>query len=695
MQKAMCRLSDRGGCSGGFRALRRSATTIGIAALALSLASGCGSTSKVVLHTFEIPPTSWVELTTARAGHGGRLDAPLSVRNHHLQLSGSRALLETAAFEQLRGSVDLAIVGGDPDGIAGVFLWQNGAAKLLCLALRPRGEGQSRFYRGAVPFVPTGGAGWKRRLGGATGFARIGFAVQGGKAEFRIDGKVVGSRSVSSAATAGSGPAVWQVGVFSHGVKSRWNSFIVADPRDAGSRDGRAYSPEQYVDWGDAGTADRLVAEFAGASRRFANDPSRPGVFAIAAPLEAALNICRANGDTTRLAKIQSQANDVAAKLRSAARRIGEDELWISAFRDTAKSGGDREKLLGAEGADFAKKAADARAQKRFAEALVWAAAALEVRSTPEGLRGFEDLSRRVPALGFAFRFDESKKRKKILDEAKFREILTGKYGGLSRRDDGIVVDLTVKRSDIASEVEKATRRVTVSAEGMGMSEEERKELERLESSRAEDLREAIAGAQAIRASAQVLGRSAVEDLQDYEFDGKTYELHINEGKRLRKDFARYRALKSRWDSLAGKTRIEEIDAERTTLSMWFRAGLDVSFRGKKIVSGEELSEYFGIELWKHAADPAKRIEASRPTKGDLREALDIVRARALRRFDRLTSKHHLITKLSADERVAFFVQIARGTGSNADQISLRWLLQEEFGLSSVLRDRVARRLLK
>jgi hypothetical protein len=664
-----------------------------VLSVVLATLSGCGTRSKVVVYTFETPPTSWEVVSNSG---GGEL---FSVRDHHLDLAGERSFVEPTAFSSMSGSVDLAFLDAGGRGasrrarssaLAGIVLEHASDPRLFCLALTPRDRGKSRVYRGKNPFVPRGGAGWRERSNAwPTGFSRLEFEVRGGSVTFRVDGKEIDGGELASVPP--SGKPGWRVGIFSSGARTRWNNFIVGESGSA------AFSASSHIDWGDSTTITSLEREFLLEAKRFESRPSRSGVFAVVAPLTGALAACRAIGDDSRYDSLSSAAAKTAAQLRGAARRVGEEELLVKAFGSIARTTSERRTILGVSDQEFVQRAKKAEAAGRWTEALVYYTVALEVESDAATEASVRELMSKLPTPSYSLAVDDSRANKKsLVSSMRFRERVTASYGGLRRGGDnrGISIRLQIQKADIDSEKETATRRVSVADGSARIPEAERKELERLKTSRDDDLREAIANAHVLKASAQVLGGDTLEYVRPFTLDGKKYDLHATDGKRLAKDYARYSQLKQKWDRLAGRMHIEQISAKRTTVSIAFRARLDVFYDGKVIVDGEMFDVYRGLELWEHPAVPDKGIARSKPSNAEFQAAVAWVRERVLRRFDRLISTANILSKLSRDQRLTFLIGVARGTRGSRDELSLRWAIQQEFGIESVLRDSVARRLL-
>ena len=172
------------------------------------------------------------------------------------------------------------------------------------------------------------------------------------------------------------------------------------------------------------------------------------------------------------------------------------------------------------------------------------------------------------------------------------------------------------------------------------------------------------------------------------------YELHIDDGKRALKDHARLSALRAKWDGLKSKLSYEEIEAERTTVSINFSAVVELVYRGQILVAAGELSAYRGLVLWLHDAVAEKGIEGSAPSKDDIRPAAEAVRRRVLGQFAGHISKAKLLAKLGRQDRLALLLRLARASGNTEDILSLRWYLGRDFEFKEVLCDEVSGRLL-
>ena len=186
------------------------------------------------------------------------------------------------------------------------------------------------------------------------------------------------------------------------------------------------------------------------------------------------------------------------------------------------------------------------------------------------------------------------------------------------------------------------------------MSSAEREELLRLQRELPEFLVDAKARAEIRRVSIQLSGRAESQGaLKSYTIDGRKYELHIDDGKRAVKDQGRLNLLQEKWDGLKSKLNYEQLEAERTTVSINFSAEVDLHYKGKSLVAGEKINAYRGIVLWRHEAVSAKGIEASTPSNTDIKQAAEAVRRRVLGQFTGVISRAKLLARLEKADRLA------------------------------------------
>ena len=160
------------------------------------------------------------------------------------------------------------------------------------------------------------------------------------------------------------------------------------------------------------------------------------------------------------------------------------------------------------------------------------------------------------------------------------------------------------------------------------------------------------------------------------------------------KDQRRLNVLQEKWNGLKSKLNYEQLEAERTTVSINFSAVVDLLYKGKSLVSGEKINAYRGIVLWRHEAVPGKGVEASTPSNTDIKQAAEAVRRRVLGQFAGVISRAKLLAKLEKIDRVALLLRLARSSGNSRDELTLRLYLEKEFGFKEVLCDEVSRRLL-
>ena len=651
------------------------------------LVAGCASKEGVVVHTFEKEPGNWSELAAGRDSAGA--SAGVRVASHSLRVNGTHVLLEPTRFENFRGMVDVAVAGGAPKGFAGVFLRREGDDRFYCFAIRPWGAGEYRYYAAGDPLRPAGGSGWQLASRNTpAGYVRLGFEYAGGKIRFRMDDEefIPSFESILSRAE-DSGP--WQLGIFSMGLNTRWNNFIVSNDNSGAGLSGLA-------DWGGIEAAVNLEREFVDGTKAFISNPDRSSIFTLAAALSGAQKIYGQNGAGSDSRKLSARAAGLLEPMKLAARRLGEEELLVRCFAMGAASVTDRRRILGAEGEDFSARAREAEARGGHAEAAVYYAAALSLQED-SGLAGKLEAARgKVPIPSYSFEMDEEKVKNRVVAQSRFRAAVQADFGGLPRKENAdLVIRVKINRSSASKDVETATRQVPVIVGGVGMSSAEREELIRLQRELPEFLVDAKARAEIRRVSIQLSGRTESQGALDtYTIAGKKYELHIDDGKRALKDQGRLNVLQEKWDGLKSQLNYEQLEAERTTVSINFSADVDLLYKGKSLVAGEKINAYRGIVLWRHEAVSAKGIEASTPSNTDIKQAAEAVRRRVLGQFAGLISRAKLLARLEKADRLALLLRLARSSGNSRDELNLRWYLEKEFGFKEVLCDEVSRRLL-
>ena len=653
----------------------------------VALFSGCASKDVLVVHTFESDPGNWRELSAG--GDSPAAASGLRVASHSLRVKGTRVLLEPARFENFSGMVDVAVAGGTPKGFAGVFLRRDGDDRFYCFALRPWGTGEYRYYAAGDPLRPAGGSGWQSASRNTpAGYVRLGFECAGEKIRFRLDDQEF-TPSFETILSRTKGTGAWQVGIFSMGLDTRWNNFIVSDDLAGKQLAGLA-------DWGGIEAAGELEREFLDGTRAFISTPNRSNIFTLTAALSGAQKIYRQQGAASEARNLSTRAAGMLEPLKDAARRLGEEELLVRCFAMGASSVSDRRRILGAGGEDFSSSAREAEAEGRHAEAAIYYAAALSLQKDSRLADKLELAKSRIPVPSYSFEMDEEKVKNRVVAQSRFRAAVQSDFGGLPRKEDAdLVVRVKVNRSSASKDVETATRQVPVIVAGVGMSSAEREELLRLQRELPEFLVDAKARAEIQRVSIQLSGRTESQGaLGTYTIAGKEHELHIDDGKRALKDHARLGLLQEKWDGLKSKLEYEQLEAERTTVSINFSAEVDVLYKGKSMVVAEKISAYRGIVLWRHDAIAGKGVEASTPSSADIKQAAEAVRRRVLGQFAGLISRAKLLARLEKSDRLALLVRLARSSGNNRDGLTLRWYLEKEFGFKEVLCDEVSRHLL-
>jgi hypothetical protein len=361
-----------------------------------------------------------------------------------------------------------------------------------------------------------------------------------------------------------------------------------------------------------------------------------------------------------------------------------------------ASSGSDRRQILGAGDTNFTALGDSAAALEKFSEAAVHYAAALSFENTAELAAKFSSAKKKIPVPSYSLAIDEKEVKNRVVAQARFRTAVQKDYGGLPRQEEGdLKIGIRIRRSSATRDSEEATRRVPVVVGGQGMSADERSELERLEQELPEFLLDAQARAEVQRVSIELSGRKDSQGaLAIYTLGSRKYELHTDDGKRALADHARLSVLRGKWEGLESRLRYEEVQAERTTVSITFSAMVDLSYKGKVLLENEEIKAYRGLVLWRHEADADRGVEASMPSNADIRPAADAVRRRILGQFSGHVSKAKLLARLDRSERLTLLLRLARASGKAGDVLGLRWYLEKDFGLKDVLCDEVSERLL-
>lgn len=667
-------------------------TAFSLSVLAAALA-GCASPPKASVETFQVPPEDWYELG-AVPGETGLRPAELPVRNGHLELSGNRTVLDPTPFGEFRGHVDVAISGGDRLGFAGLFLASPDWASYEVLAVRPSGEW--RYYRSAEdPRSPVGGRGWlPTARESACGFWRLGMALQGGVLSLSVDGQVVEQARVLSPAEADDEDG-WRVGVFTYRLRSQWNNFLFGEAGPEG-----AFNPASFEYWGSMTVAHNCRSEFRELAKRFVGNPTHMGVFAMAAALEAALKISDQEGEQGFWSETLREGRSVvsSSSVRSAARRVGEEGLLVRAFRRTASTAEDRRAILGLSGTDPAALGAKAERDGRLVDAMVHYATALEVEDDPKLRTRMAELKKSLPELKYRFELETSNVRDEIVSPREFQAVVRGIYGGLRASEDPdaqLAILLRVNRSNKDITVQKAPRRIPLAAGGKALSPRLEAELEQLRRRFREELQDAQARAEIVRSSSKVLGPGVRASLRSFTFVGKTFELHIDDGKQLTKLYERFAELLRQREKLGGKSLgHEEVPAELRTVSLLVEITFSVFYEGQRLFEVKGDRTYLGFEEWQHQAYPDRGIEESRFIQSELEQNLERFRRRVLTRFRTRISRENVVSKLPDSAKLPFLFSLARGTRLTEDRAGLEWQLEEQHGLRSDLRQRVTKRLL-
>jgi len=457
---------------------------------ALLLAAGCASKGTMVAHTFDSSPGDWLDLTPAG---GENASAGPRVKSHYLGVSGTRILMEPSSFESVNGIVDLAVAGGSAKGFAGVFLKRTGDDYFYCFALRPWGTGEFRYYAARDPLRPGGGSGWQpTSRKNPAGYARISFEFVDGRLRFSLDDKRY-TPDFDSTLSQGRDGGLWQVGIFSMELDTRWNNFIVSDNSAPGGL-------LEQVDWGDRSAAMSLDREFTQGAGKFIDKPTRSGIFALTAALSGAERIYRHVGAAADGKKLLSRATEILGSLKVAARSLGEEELLVRCFAIGVSSESDRREVLGAGKKDFVSAGKSASGRESFSEAAVYYAAALSLDENAATSALLEAVKMKIPTPSYSLEIDEDKVKNRVVAQSRFRAAVQQEYGGLPREEDAdLEIRVRINRSSATRDSEDATRRIPIVVDGEGMSIAERREMEKLEEELPEFLLDAKARAEVRR----------------------------------------------------------------------------------------------------------------------------------------------------------------------------------------------------
>ncbi|MBI4604103.1 MAG: hypothetical protein HY721_19270 [Planctomycetes bacterium] len=610
-----------------------------LAAAWLLAAPGCAARRTVTIQTFREPPAGWTDLE-------GRPVSP-PVERGHLDLEGDAACVDPAELDAFAGIADVALRGGDPRGFAGVFVLDTleVARGCHCLAVRPGGEW--RVWRSASPLEPVGGAGWQAsRREAPTGFYRLGTRLAGGQVSFSLDGKEAGATALEAPGGADPRRGRYRFGLFARAVGSRWKSFIAG-----GSSSGEPFRPEEHVAWGDASDAEALLREAREEARAFRTDPSRMRLYAILAALEEARRALEAAGAEARRSAFDGHASRIARETRDGARRIGDAGLHDRGFAALASS-------------------APGPASRSLA------ALPAPARSRVEALRRLPPLRLQYAARGA--------REGGILAPNDLWEAVREEHGALERARSGeLAIEVEVVRASNEAETVKGERRVPVSLRGTGRLADLMAEQQALERRLPEDIADAEARANVLRAAAGILGAQATSTLRPFEVAGKTLELQVDDGQAIQSRARRIGELRSEIQREERSRAVEHkaIPATQATSSILVELSYSVSIDGKAVVRVERERTYLGIEQWTHPARKELGLAASSYSAARVEEAVRDVRERALRRFRTAVSREGLLSRLAAKDRLAFLARLARSTRQRQDRENLELGLATELGL--------------
>lgn len=653
---------------------------------ALGLLAGCGSLPPMTVETFRVPPAGWADI------YGAAIQ--LNVRNAHLELAEDLALEDPTEFTNFKAMVDVAFVGGNPKGIAGLFVSipDGDSRSFFCLAMRSGGEW--RTYRSADPLEPVGGRMWQAPLREAPGgFFRLGARSTGGGVQFTLDGKAVEQYPIegpSSLSGPDGPPRALQLGIFNRQAVSRWKNFIAGEEAPD-----QEFRPEDHEFWGQAADAQALEALASSAASSFKSKPTRMGIYAVVASLDEASRIHEKLGDAQGRASLGTLASRISSQMTEGARKIGDSDLHSRAFaflRSGAKEDGG--------GTSEAKAAllAKARAAEKagaLGRALCFYLAAAEGGGDPSLDSRIRSLKSKLPPLRLDFQLS-STAEEPLFDVREFWQVTREIYGGLPRQEGG-ELEIAVRVNKSSNEVDEkdSERKVPVSSSGTDKLRDLLKERSTLEARLPNDLLDARARANVLRGSSSFAGPSALADLKEYRIQGKVHVLPMTDGDKIVRAYKRLDELGALISEEERKQEItyRTIKAKVRTFSIIVDASYSASLDGKQVLEVKNERTYLGIEQWSHAASKKLGIAAARFSDEEAREAAESVRERALRRFQTAISLDNFLAKLGEADRLSFLVRLLRSSGGDEIRDKLKWAVQSEVGLKGQRLEEIARRL--
>jgi len=631
-------------------------------ALSVLLSAGCAEVPSSTVQTFRSAPATWRTLR-------GSAPAPsdLKVERSHLDLAGDAAFVDGLELEDVALIADVAFVGGDPRGIAGIFIFDaaSNPATCVCLAVRP--GGQWRVYRSNDPLEPSGGRGWKALARSTpTGFIRLALRGQPGDLRLFVDGAEVegltGDAAPGGAAAQAKHPR-FRVGLFNRAATSRWKNFIAGRALPAGS-----FRAEEHADWGSSSDADGNLREAREAAQDAARRPARMKLYAVAAGFEEAYRAFHGASNLARATETLELAARAASDCAPGARDIGEADLHRQAFRSLGKlgDGGRRgeERLSGLEGN---------------------AAARIEAARNHRKPLGLSLVVDGPPARPSA---------KPLLAPLDVTEVVRALYGGLERAEAGeLQIRIHIERADDSEETSSSQRRVPVSRRIGGQLAALEAELKSLEKKLADDTLDARTRADVLRAVGTLVGPSP---LRTFRIGGKTLELCGDDGVALERMERRVAELRAQVAKEGSDERLEyrPIPATLHASSILVEITCSVTLDQKLILETARERTYLGVEQWTHAESQATGTPASRFDPAIVEEARREVRSRALARLRTSISRESIVAKLPASERLDFLVRLARATREDDDIARLQWYLRSELGVDGPSLSKVAQSLL-
>ncbi len=673
----------------------RAATRLLLGAMLLGgPALGCLGPAPYVVETFQSSPRGWVVIDR----NGESPAADLRVEHGRLLLGGARMLCQDFVLrESFSGLVDIAIAGGDADGIAGVFVEESTplSRTVHCLAINTRGEWAS--YDGN-PMVPPPLGRWRALEGRSiVDHLRVRMAKYGDGLVLSVDGapETIAAFRVTAAASRLARSSGFRIGVFTYLLDVTVDNFIVGDD----SIESVPFNPERHTWWGTRADAIGLVELATHRARAFAQHPRRMSFLGVIEPLDAARHVHIENGDAIGLQSMQETAARLLQSSRVAVDAARSEDLLNLAIATLDLGSSERDRLLGDRLSSLLDGARRARSEGRPAESLIFYLAAREVGQDEEIRASIENLSRdilRPLRLDLEVEDRSSGADRIDVDERRFARAAIDAYGSLPRSSSGeLAVRLVILEAVHDHDRARATRNVLVTRLEGALTAEQAEELERLEKQFPEDLRDARKRALIMKAgSIKPDIESSMRRVSFSEVGVDEAEIHRSDLVSLRQTYDRLVALRTLAKDAEKSTVRVLVPAESITDLARFRVSYEVALEGRTLLEGT-VSGVRGVEQWEHDAVPEKRVAASHhdPVRGE--QVIHAARRQVLARLRTDISRDSLFGKLTPDESTALLVRIARATRSKDDRFVLQWRLRNRYGLRGLTLENVTRFLVE